>query len=89
MSSQVKLTYGKEQIEWRRYKVLELDSQGYSQHEIAQMLQISRGTVNSDLTYLRKQAHDNLQKHIHEVVPEYYQKCLWGMKGESGRSKLG
>jgi predicted transcriptional regulator len=78
--SKVKLTYGKTAIEWRRYKVLELDSQGYSQHEIAQKLHISRGTVNSDSAYLRKQAQDNLQHHIHEVVPEYYQKCLWGMK---------
>ena len=33
--SSTKLTYGKGAIEWRRTKVLELDSQGYSQHEIA------------------------------------------------------
>ena len=74
------LTYGKEQIKWRRYKVLELDSQGYTQHEIATKLQIAKGTVNSDLTYLRKQAQENLQKHIHETVPEEYQKCMIGMK---------
>ena len=71
-----KLTYGKEQISWRRARVLELDSQGYSQNEIAVKLQIAKGTVNSDLSYLRKQAQENLQKHIHEVVPEEYQKCM-------------
>jgi DNA-binding NarL/FixJ family response regulator len=49
-----KLTYGREAIEWRRAKVLELSSQGYSQHEIAAKLQIAKGTVNSDLAYLRK-----------------------------------
>jgi hypothetical protein len=75
-----KLTYGKEAIEWRRSKVIELASQGYSQHEIAAKLQIAKGTVSSDLTYLRQQAQDNLQKHIHEVVPEEYQKCMVGMK---------
>jgi hypothetical protein len=30
--------------------------------------------------YLKKLAQDNLQKHIHEVVPEEYQKCMAGMK---------
>jgi hypothetical protein len=78
--SSTKLTYGKEAIEWRRTKVLELDSQGYSQHEIASKLQISKGTVNSDLLFLRKQAQDNLQHHIHEVVPEEYQKGLTGLR---------
>jgi glycosyltransferase A (GT-A) superfamily protein (DUF2064 family) len=36
--------------------------------------------VSNDLAYLRKQAQDNLKHHIHEVIPEYYQKCPWGMK---------
>jgi IS30 family transposase len=75
-----KLTYGKKQIEWRRTTILELDSQGYSQHEIATKLQIAKGTVNSDLAFLRKQAQDNLQKHIDEVVPEEYQRCRIGMR---------
>jgi hypothetical protein len=75
-----KLTYGKEEIDWRRSKVLELSSQGYSQHEIAARLQITKGTVNSDLAYLRRQAQENLQHHIHEVVPEEYQKCMAGIK---------
>jgi DNA-binding NarL/FixJ family response regulator len=52
-----KLTYGKEQIEWRRARVLELDSQGYNQNEIAVKLQIAKGTVNCDLAYLRKWAY--------------------------------
>jgi hypothetical protein len=30
--------------------------------------------------YLKKLAQDNLQKHIHEVVPEEYQKCMAGMR---------
>jgi hypothetical protein len=70
------LTYGKEEIKWRRSKVLELDSQGHTQHEIAAQLQIAKGTVNSDLAYLRKQARENLQKHIHETIPAEYQKAM-------------
>ena len=58
-----------------------LSSHGYSQHEIATKLQIPMGTVNSDLTHPQtRQAQENLQKHIHEVIPEEYQKCMVGMK---------
>jgi hypothetical protein len=78
--SSSKLTYGKDQIEWRRSRVLELSSEGYTQREIASKLQIGKGTVTNDLLYLKKQAQENLQKHIHEVVPEEYQKCMVGMK---------
>jgi hypothetical protein len=34
-NSSEKLTYGKKAIEWRRSRVLELDSQGYNQREIS------------------------------------------------------
>ena len=43
-----KLTYGKEQIKWRRAQVLELDAQGHSIMEIAKILHISHGTVDND-----------------------------------------
>jgi len=69
-----------QQIEWRRTKVLELSSEGYNQTEICQKLQLDKLTVNRDIQFLRQQAQDNLQKHIHEVVPEEYQKCMVGMK---------
>jgi hypothetical protein len=32
------------------------------------------------MAHLRQQAQENLQKHIHEVVPEEYQKCMVGMR---------
>jgi hypothetical protein len=59
---------------------LDLDSQGYTHREIEAKLNISRSMVSNDLIYLRKQAQDNLQHHIHEVIPEYHQKCLRGME---------
>jgi predicted transcriptional regulator len=67
-------------IEWRRSRVLELSSEGYSQREIAQKLQVDLAAVNRDIQFLRQQAQQNLQHHIHEVVPEEYQKCMVGMK---------
>ncbi|MFZ0567420.1 MAG: helix-turn-helix domain-containing protein [Nitrososphaeraceae archaeon] len=69
-----------QQIEWRRIKVLELASAGYNQTEICQKLQLDKSTVNRDIQFLRQQAQENLQKHIHETVPEEYQKCMTGMK---------
>jgi hypothetical protein len=70
-----------QQIEWRRAKVLELSSQGYTEREIAEKLQpISPVTIHRDLVYLRQQAQENLQKHIHEVIPSEYEKCMVGMK---------
>lgn len=60
-------------IEWRRNKVPKLSSEGYSQREIAQKMQIGKLVVNRDVLFLRKQARDNLQYHIHDKIPEEYQ----------------
>jgi IS30 family transposase len=70
----------KQQLKWRRSKVLELSSQGCSEREISEILKVRDSSVYRDLVYLRQQAKDYLQKHIHEVVPEEYQKCMVGMK---------
>jgi predicted transcriptional regulator len=69
----------KDRIDWRRNKVQELSSQGYSQREIAQILQVSNGTVNRDLSILRQQAKENIKKYIDERLPEEYEKCLVGL----------
>jgi hypothetical protein len=67
------------QIEWRRSKVLELDSQGSSQPEISKILQVSLGTVNKDLSYLRTQSKQKIRKYIDETLPNEYEKCLVGI----------
>ena len=67
-------------VEWRRNKVLELSSQGFTQSDIATVLHVTQPTVNKDLVHIRQQAQENLQKHIHETVPEEYQKCMIRMK---------
>ena len=67
------------QIQWRRSKVAVLDSQGHSQPEMASILQVSIGTVNRDLSYLRQQTKSNIRKYIDERLPEEYEKCLAGL----------
>jgi Trp operon repressor len=37
------------QLQWRRDKVQELCSKGYSQREISQVLQVGLATVNRDI----------------------------------------
>ena len=67
------------QVQWRRDKVQELCSKGYSQREISQTLQIGLATVNRDVSYLRNQAKTNIKRYIDERLPEEYEKCLVGL----------
>src|ERR671933_83821 len=69
----------KNQVEWRRDKVQELCSKGYSQREISQILQVGLATVNRDISYLRNQAKANIKRYIDERLPEEYEKCLVGL----------
>jgi transposase len=64
----------RDRIDWRRSKVQELSSQGHSQREIAQILQVSNGSVNKDLFILRQQAKHNIKRYIDERPPEEYEK---------------
>jgi Trp operon repressor len=50
-----------QQIQWRRDKVQELCSKGYSQREISHTLQVGVATVNRDIAYLRNQAKANIR----------------------------
>jgi predicted transcriptional regulator len=68
-----------QQIEWRRSKVMELTSQGYSQVEISKTLQISEPTISRDIDYLRSQSKQKIRKYIDEILPNEYEKCLVGI----------
>ena len=68
-----------QQIEWRRDRVLELSSQGFTQSDIARILQVDRSLISRDMTYLSQQAQDNIQNHIQEKLPQEYQRCLAGL----------
>jgi predicted transcriptional regulator len=68
-----------QQILWRRAKVMELSSQGYSQVEISKTLQISEPTISRDIDYLRSQSKQKIRKYIDETLPNEYEKCLVGI----------
>jgi hypothetical protein len=67
------------QVQWRRDKVQELCSKGYSQREISQILQVGLATVNRDISYLRQQSKENIKKYVDERLPEEYEICLVGL----------
>jgi Trp operon repressor len=70
LSSNVEHQNQDQQIQWRRDKVQELCSKGYSKREISQTLQVGLATVNRDISYLRNQAKDNIKRYIDERLPE-------------------
>jgi hypothetical protein len=69
------------EMEFRLSKTIELSLQGYSEREIAAILKVNDTAVHRDLVYLRKQAQNNLEHHIHEVIPMELERCMVGIKG--------
>jgi hypothetical protein len=69
-----------QQIEWRRCQVMELNSRGYNQSEIARKLQLPKWTICRDIAYLKEQSKKNIRKYIDEILPFEYEKCLVGLK---------
>ena len=63
----------------RRERILELTSQGYSQRQIANMLQISHGTVGNEQMFLRQKAEENIRKYLDERLPDEYERCMIGI----------
>jgi hypothetical protein len=65
-----------QQMEWRRDRVLELSSQGFSQSDISTVLHVDKSIISRDMAHLRHRARENLQHHIHQTIPEEYQKAM-------------
>ena len=65
-----------QQVEWRRDRVLELSSQGFSQSDISTVLHVDRSIISRDMAHLRHRARENLQHHIHQTIPEEYHKAV-------------
>jgi hypothetical protein len=59
--------------------VFELSSKGYSQSDIARVLQIDKSVICRDLAFLRQQSKTNIHKYIDERLSEEYEKCLVGL----------
>ena len=54
LSSDMEQQNQDQQVQWRRDKVQELCSKGYSQREISQVLQIGLATVNNGVKKKKK-----------------------------------
>ena len=50
-----------QQVQWRRDKVQEHCSKGYSQREISEVLQVGLAIVNRDISSLRNEAKSNIK----------------------------
>ena len=57
------------QIDWRRQKILELASNGFSNREISTQLKIPHATVDRDIIVLRKEAKEQISEYITHQVP--------------------
>jgi Trp operon repressor len=79
LSMDMKSNSNKTAVEWRRSQILQLNSQGYNQSEIARIMQISVATVNRDISHLRQQSKENIKRYVDERLPEEYEKCLVGL----------
>jgi transcriptional regulator len=78
----LKQSASKRLIELRRAKVLELSAKGYNETEIARMINVpkaSQQTVSLDIKALREQAKQTMSKHVQEIMPLEYHKCLHGL----------
>jgi orotate phosphoribosyltransferase-like protein len=69
-----------DQLEWRRYKVVEMRARGMTHGEIAHELQVSRTSITSDIQYLRNQAKESIKEYVTEHLPEQYQVCLFSIR---------
>jgi predicted transcriptional regulator len=66
----VTLSKYRNQISWRRNKVIELLARGYNQHEIVNSLHISQLTISRDIHYIQiemRKSAENYDKHRFEV----------------------
>lgn len=59
-------TEKKQQIEWRRSKVLEYLAQGLNQRQIAEKLQLDPSTISSDVAVLREQSKERIRSHLED-----------------------
>jgi predicted transcriptional regulator len=66
------------QMAWRRNKVREMITRGYSQYEIANTLRISQPTISRDIHYIQKDLRKS-KENYGERLFEVYQNSLLGL----------
>ena len=63
-------------INWRRSKVLDYLSKGFTQDEIAKTLQVSQPTIQRDIKFIRNRPKKHLLTFINERLPEEVDKAF-------------
>ncbi len=66
----------KRQMDWRRNKVRELFSRGYSQFEISNMLHISQSTISRDINYMQSKINKRDVDPDDQLFDEYEKMML-------------
>ena len=69
-----------DKIIWRRNKVQVLSLKGFSQAEIARMLQLREPTISRDIEYVRQRVNETIKNHIQKKLPYEYPKTLQGIE---------
>ena len=69
----------KSQVLWRRNKVHEYLVKGLNQYEIADILKVSKSTVNNDALYLKEMARVNMKNHLEDRLAETFESCFRGV----------
>jgi DNA-binding transcriptional regulator LsrR (DeoR family) len=63
-------------INWRRSKVLDYLSKGFTQDEIADILKVSQPTIQRDIKFIRTHSKKHLRTFISERLPEEVDKAF-------------
>jgi predicted transcriptional regulator len=66
----------KKQMDWRRNKVRDLFSRGYSQFEISNMLHISQSTISRDINYWQNKINNRDVDPDDQLFDEYEKMML-------------
>jgi hypothetical protein len=74
-----KLNSKSDNIAWRRAKVVELTTKGWTQDAIAKELMVSQASIASDIKYFKDQARDNVKKYMDSFLPAEFTKVLLGI----------
>jgi predicted transcriptional regulator len=64
------------QMDWRRNKVKDMFSRGYSQYEISNILHISQSTISRDINYMQNRTKRNDADPDDKLVEEYEKMTL-------------
>lgn len=91
-------TISHQELTWRRDKVRELTTKGWTQRQIAEELKIDHSMINRDLKFMRLRSSQNIQHYIDKILPAEYEgaidtlnmivKEMWELEAEDNRELI-